>query len=887
MTAYINNRPADAAVAAAAAASAAHEAAAIHAQYHPQEAMLGSFGPHGVQYGGGHHPDPRDFFGAPNGIYYPPPQAPRLTAAAARASHFAAMYYDPTLHPQHAYSSNTSAPWLAPAYVDFHQPMGATEYIPAPTVQHQDLEQQLIRQNQLSRMSGQQPIHHDHRGHSRHPSYDPHAVGGPANFSAAQGGYVPAAHAPANEQQWGYWKPWNGQYNGSAGMPRTSNVLSATQPTSPAEYVPHARNDIMRMSAPSTDVHPGARQEYNGLGQAWRNEAARPVWNPAQWNKSLHSHAQRSLSQDNTGANWLPQPRQEPTWDAWHGQNPAQRNGAEAAWHEHQSYVPQPIGKTYAGGHWASEMSVPYVPHKQSQDYASGYHASQQSQNLHQALREPQRNDDAPAPHWQQQQNQQAQAAQQNVPSAPAPPSPGTLDKSAVPLTALGAEIVWIAAAAMLDCSLLQIFKRHSSIIQHPSSGRISAESSPSTSPSARSAQVWQRNGDNEYAHSSSLTSDVETLRAEHMEDSSASSSEPSTPPSANGSVRTQKSAKAGYSSPGSGPLIPMDALPGAVRPRPFYRSASHDKSKDAVAGIADLINHAWRWSTNDDKLASLHMNVRSSPLHSRQSSPMSRQATSPREEGIGGGHAGIPISGTDPSPAFRRFANQVLAQTLVSPTAFMLSLLYALRVLQLSFVEDGSSEGGLDQEAIEIFAQPPSAAPFKLFTLGLMIANKHLDDNTFLNKTWNEVTGITLPELNRMERWYLEKCSYEITVPEATWAQFLERLRSRNEMRLNAIRGVHASRPSPLSALPLGNRSTGSLEAAHRQERLQDNKSHASIMRPYRSGSGSGATPSSGSAASSAVTEEAVQRFLSDTEEALQAIGHLPPFDLGGLNTW
>ncbi len=75
------------------------------------------------------------------------------------------------------------------------------------------------------------------------------------------------------------------------------------------------------------------------------------------------------------------------------------------------------------------------------------------------------------------------------------------------------------------------------------------------------------------------------------------------------------------------------------------------------------------------------------------------------------------------------------------------------------------------------------------------MIANKHLDDNTFLNKTWNEVTGIPLAELNQTEAWFLKKCNYEVTVPDETWIGFLNRLQSWEEKR--SSRGMHGDHDS------------------------------------------------------------------------------------------
>ncbi|KAI6016881.1 hypothetical protein PISMIDRAFT_11352 [Pisolithus microcarpus 441] len=41
----------------------------------------------------------------------------------------------------------------------------------------------------------------------------------------------------------------------------------------------------------------------------------------------------------------------------------------------------------------------------------------------------------------------------------------------------------------------------------------------------------------------------------------------------------------------------------------------------------------------------------------------------------------------------------------------------------------------------------------FQIAVAALMMANKFLDDNTYTNKTWSEVSGIDLSEIHKMER--------------------------------------------------------------------------------------------------------------------------------------
>ncbi|WFD31960.1 hypothetical protein MSPP1_003002 [Malassezia sp. CBS 17886] len=128
------------------------------------------------------------------------------------------------------------------------------------------------------------------------------------------------------------------------------------------------------------------------------------------------------------------------------------------------------------------------------------------------------------------------------------------------------------------------------------------------------------------------------------------------------------------------------------------------------------------------------------------------------------------PLQG-DVNPAFRHFTRQVLAQTLLSPAALFLALYYVRQLRAIVAEERGETRG---DTALALLAEPPSTAPFKLLTLGLMMANKFLDDNTFLNKTWYEVTGIPLAELNRMESYFLCRIQFKLMVPLDAWSSHL-----------------------------------------------------------------------------------------------------------------
>lgn len=58
----------------------------------------------------------------------------------------------------------------------------------------------------------------------------------------------------------------------------------------------------------------------------------------------------------------------------------------------------------------------------------------------------------------------------------------------------------------------------------------------------------------------------------------------------------------------------------------------------------------------------------------------------------------------------------------------------------------------------------------FRLFTVALMLGNKFLDDNTYTNKTWAEVSGISVQEIHIMEVEFLSNMRYTLYASETEW---------------------------------------------------------------------------------------------------------------------
>ncbi|KAI8336165.1 cyclin-domain-containing protein, partial [Chlamydoabsidia padenii] len=96
----------------------------------------------------------------------------------------------------------------------------------------------------------------------------------------------------------------------------------------------------------------------------------------------------------------------------------------------------------------------------------------------------------------------------------------------------------------------------------------------------------------------------------------------------------------------------------------------------------------------------------------------------------------------------FKQFCHKIFKHTQISSGCILLALYY---LQQLKSIYP-TLRGTLGSE-------------FRIFTTALILANKYLDDNTFTNKTWSEVSGIPIIELNVMEMEYLTALNYKLHV--------------------------------------------------------------------------------------------------------------------------
>lgn len=719
-----------------------------------------------------------------SGAYWQLPPAPRLPTAAARGWVGIVGYQYPqsSLAAYQAYGQGGAwAPSSQQQQQQHHHQL-------ALAAQHAEAEQALLHQQQMAA--------HFARGQQAAlaPTSQPMQMSQSQTAMSTSGqAYYPSAHAHAPAAGVGY---------PSDSLLGASQRLASAPFAQPGHQLDVRHHDQHHALGPAAQIRSRSAHDY-GRDSADPTRTRRlPSLHELEW-RSHQQHRHGRLSDSHSSAGWAPQYPQA-------NAHPADRDAAAA----------RPVGHHSYDQTWQQQQQQRAMHQQQRSDRQSEW----RRQSLSAAGRSEGSQRQAPPP---QQQQQVEQPTAQPAPAAPeegankgpAPPSPGTLDKSGVPISAFGAELIWYACATLLEPELVQEAHLEQTISTHtrsPSSGSVASSpllSTPATSP--HSPHLLAKDSDMpSFAAFASGHFDEKLFAVKRGEQkrsrtsderstgsSSRESSGPGTP-SPDAEVNRHHSAAAHLlalqdhqpslrdGSPMRLSSPPSTANGPAKRGPLFMRTKSQERSKAAVLSVLALVSPYWKWTRAAEALPSLVQTAAATSENVRKAKQGEHgHQTSPREHSTSS--AAAFAAGGEVSPAFRRFAHQVLAQTLLSPTAFLLGLLFALRVPYLAV----DASGTVDPEAVELLASPPSAAPFKLLTLGLMMANKHLDDNTFLNKTWSEVTGIPLPELNKLEQYYLIRCNYEIAIPHSVWCSFLKRVKRREEDKQAAFKLADAQR--------------------------------------------------------------------------------------------
>ncbi|KAI1809037.1 hypothetical protein GGS20DRAFT_581031 [Poronia punctata] len=175
----------------------------------------------------------------------------------------------------------------------------------------------------------------------------------------------------------------------------------------------------------------------------------------------------------------------------------------------------------------------------------------------------------------------------------------------------------------------------------------------------------------------------------------------------------------------------------------------------------------------------------------------------------------------TEPHPAFKIWLNSILTTTQVTQNVVLLALLFIYR---------------LKKANPRVHGNPGSE--YRLFTVALMLGNKFLDDNTYTNKTWAEVSGLSVKEIHVMEVEFLSNMRYGLLTSKEQWDEWLKKLACYGKYCLSArleeqamaaryipTQRVHVSPnqgrfttplPSPTTMLPTGVSATPLLGAVY-----------------------------------------------------------------------
>jgi hypothetical protein len=108
------------------------------------------------------------------------------------------------------------------------------------------------------------------------------------------------------------------------------------------------------------------------------------------------------------------------------------------------------------------------------------------------------------------------------------------------------------------------------------------------------------------------------------------------------------------------------------------------------------------------------------------------------------------------PSMSFRKWVTTILSTTQVGKNVILLALMFIYRLKKFNPSVSGKR-----------------GSEFRLLTIALMLGNKFLDDNTYTNKTWAEVSGISVSEIHIMEVEFLSNMRYDLYASESEWKEW------------------------------------------------------------------------------------------------------------------
>ncbi|KND00543.1 uncharacterized protein SPPG_04851 [Spizellomyces punctatus DAOM BR117] len=129
--------------------------------------------------------------------------------------------------------------------------------------------------------------------------------------------------------------------------------------------------------------------------------------------------------------------------------------------------------------------------------------------------------------------------------------------------------------------------------------------------------------------------------------------------------------------------------------------------------------------------------------------------------------------------PTFQSFIMHILQATNVEAPVLLMALWFLKRL-----------------RAANPLVKAAEGSEYRLFATALLLANKVMDDHRFTNAAWSQVTGLSVEELNIMEREFLQSLDYRLHMSDYSYFLWLQNLQSFS-CALNQVR----YKPTTLSA--------------------------------------------------------------------------------------
>ncbi|RYP52092.1 hypothetical protein DL768_002642 [Monosporascus sp. mg162] len=140
--------------------------------------------------------------------------------------------------------------------------------------------------------------------------------------------------------------------------------------------------------------------------------------------------------------------------------------------------------------------------------------------------------------------------------------------------------------------------------------------------------------------------------------------------------------------------------------------------------------------------------------------------------------------SHSEPCPAYLKWVNTILSTTQVTQNVILLALLFVYRLKKSNPKVNGNP-----------------GSEYRLLTVALMLSNKFLDDNTYTNKTWAEVSCIPVKEIHVMEVEFLSNMRYGLLTSKEQWQEWLQKLTCYHEYYEKAKMEKKLRQAPPMSA--------------------------------------------------------------------------------------